>query len=344
MKSTFAISCLVTSVLAAETGAQSKHVGTPQPNVFQEASTLALLTPTNKDLLFEARPALHLYVLNQFGDQYWQKHGQRERGFMKEIASATAISFLPEIRMSTDRSSPVRTPSYRIRATQQAVWMKRAPANGAGFRMTGLKLTLFGHYSNGQSGCRLRGFAPVATAGADSVCAPVDPIVAPQRLPNFDTGDFSTSYFALAFDQRYGNAGPSGDPLSGLWEWGLEYQVHPIGLQPGGTDQEQALTYGMHELTSRYAWERRFAESRKLAGVFRVSALGTTRFGKDAKPIHRSELEVSYVFDGLGAFGFFLRHHAGFDYYNIRYTEKSPFVSFGLRFDPGRLDRVATDP
>jgi hypothetical protein len=126
-------------------------------------------------------------------------------------------------------------------------------------------------------------------------------------------------------------------------EWGVEYQVHPLGLQPGGTDRDQATAYGTHEAVGRFAEERRLARNGRAAGVLRASVMGVVRFGPETQPLPRVETEVSYIFDHLATFGFFVRHHAGFDYYNIRYFDKRPFVSIGFKFDPGRLDLVATD-
>ena len=256
---------------------------------------------------------------------------------------ATGFSFLPEIRMNADRSNPVRTPSYRIRATHQVLWMRRNKSDNLKYTVQGFKLTAFGHYSNGQSGCRFRGFAYDADANGDSVCVVANASIAARREVNIDNGDFSTSYFALAFDRRTGRIIDVTGPMRSSREWGAEYQVHPLGLKPGGTDRDQASAYGTHEVVGRYAQECRRAVDHRLAGVLRGSVLGVVRFGPETTPLLRVETEVSYIFDHLATFGFFVRHHAGFDYYNIRYFDKRPFFSVGFKFDPGRLNLVATD-
>ena len=288
---------------------------------------------------------MHLYALNQFGDQVWQKTGTRESEswLPKRVAMATGFSFLPEIRMNADRSNPVRTPSYRIRAKHQVLWMRRNKSDNLKYTVQGFKLTAFGHYSNGQSGCRFRGFAYDADANGDSVCVVANASIAARREVNIDNGDFSTSYFALAFDRRTGRIIDVTGPMRSSREWGAEYQVHPLGLKPGGTDRDQASAYGTHEVVGRYAQECRRAVDHRLAGVLRGSVLGVVRFGPETTPLLRVETEVSYIFDHLATFGFFVRHHAGFDYYNIRYFDKRPFFSVGFKFDPGRLNLVATD-
>ncbi len=133
MNNRLMLAALIVLLGAKLVDAQSP-VGNTQPNIFQESSTIAFGSPTGKTLLFEGRPALHLYALNQFGDQVWQKTGIRdsESWLPKRVAMATGFSFLPEIRMNTDRSNPVRTPSYRIRATHQVLWMRRNKSDNDG--------------------------------------------------------------------------------------------------------------------------------------------------------------------------------------------------------------------
>ena len=147
--------------------------------------------------------------------------------------------------MNTDRSSPVRSPSDRIRATHQ-------------------------------SGCRLRGFAYAADANGDSVYVVASANVAARREVNIDNGDFSTSYFALAFDRRTGRIIDVTGAMRRSREWGTEYQVHPPGLKPGGADRDQASAYGTH---ARSSWAIRAGESScgRSSSCRRLSLIGAGR-------------------------------------------------------------------
>lgn len=104
--------------------------------------------------------------------------------------------------------------------------------------------------------------------------------IAARREVNIDNGDFSTSYFALAFDRRTGRIIDVTGAMRRSREWGAEYQVHPLGLKPGGADRDQASAYGTHEMVGRYAQESRHAEigsiilsKRKISVVIFTSVL-----------------------------------------------------------------------
>lgn len=329
------MTAVVTALVAAVARAQDSA---STPVVFKEKSHVSLLTPSGKSLLFEALPAAHFFFLDDLANIGWQKQGGP-----KFTASA---SFLPQIRMSTDRSSPVRTPGYRIRVNTDLVYLSRGDqAHRLGFEMFDLGLTLFGHYSNGQSGCRLRGYQPepVAPAAADSVCTVVDAAVASKAEHNFDSGDFSTSYFAAAINWRKGVLSGSADPVRRQLDLGLEYQLHPLGVNPGGIDRELRRDFGSQQVTANASIECRWADARAWQGVSRVALLGVSRFGVESKPLFRGELEVSHVFDKLHDFGVFGRLHSGYDYYNIRFYERKPFVSVGIMWDTDRLDLLTTE-
>ena len=74
-----------------------------------------------------------------------------------------------------------------------------------------------------------------------------------------------------------------------------------------------------------------------------MALLGVSRFGVESKPLFRGELEVSHVFDKLHDFGVFGRLHSGYDYYDIRFYERTPFVSVGIMWDIERLDALTTE-
>jgi len=327
---------LVISITASSLlGAQDS---TSTPTLFVEKSYVALLTPTGKDLLFEALPAGHFFFWNALSDIRWQKAGGWKM--------TSGLSFLPEVRMSTDRSNPVRTPGYRIRTNTDVVRLWRgAQAQRLHFRMHSFGVTAFGHYSNGQSGCRFKGFSyrAVAPGSADSTCIATDPVLAARMERNYDSGDFSTSYFAAAARGRYGVLGEEASPVKRQIGWTLEYQLHPLGLRPGAIDRELRRDYGGHQISASVEAECRSNVGSSWSGVTRVSVLGLTRFGPDSRPLHRGYVELAHVFDRLKDFGVFARYHAGFDYYNIRLYDRKPFFSAGIVWDVGRLDFLTTE-
>lgn len=331
------VALAVINALGASVGRAQDLSSTPI--VFKEKSYVALGTPTEKNLLFEARPAGHFYFWNRLGDNVWLKNG----GFNL----TSSVSFLPEIRMSTDRSAPVRTPGYRIRANADFLYLIRGDEpSRLSFDLFDLSLTGFGHYSNGQSGCRYRGYlyAAVAPGSADSVCAVVDAAVAAKQQHNYDSGDFSTSYFAASINWRHGFLAGSGDSVRRQVTITLEHQVYPLGLRPGGIDRDLRRDYGQQQTSIAADLECRTADKARGQGVARIAVLGVARFGDESKPLFRGKIESAYVFDNLHDFGLFARLNAGYDYYNIHFYDRKPFYSIGIMWDPNRLERYTTKP
>lgn len=305
------------------------------PNLFLERAYFALGTPSGKNLLFEGKPAVHYHLFNGFSDKVWQK-GELRQGW----AFAWPISALFEVRMIDTVSEPVRTPSYRIRPFNlQAVKISRYK-DKLGYRMLGLSVGA-AHYSNGQQGCTYVG--EVRNEGGN--CRPTeDDQGAIPRNNRFD-GDFSTSYFSLGLNLRHGKLSNTSEPMKWQVTASTELQVHPIGLQPGGMNHQQARTYGQHQVSTTIDLERRFV-GKQLAcfpdfrqGVLRGTLQYESRFGgKTALPLQRASMEIAYTLDGASHVGVFLRHNVGYDYYNIWYDQRRPFLSIGLVWDVGRLD------
>ena len=59
--------------------------------------------------------------------------------------------------------------------------------------------------------------------------------------------------------------------------------------------------------------------------------------------LRRGQVEASYILKRAESLGLFLRYHAGFDYYNIRFQDKGSFWTFGFMWDVGRLDRLNSE-
>ena len=93
-------------------------------------------------ILFEANPIANFSLYNNF-----------EKGLMngKNHLQAWYFSFKPQLRMYTENSLPVKTPSYRIFPATQHMF-RLQPPNDSVQRFWGFAFES-GHYSNGQSGC-----------------------------------------------------------------------------------------------------------------------------------------------------------------------------------------------
>ncbi|HYN82227.1 MAG TPA: hypothetical protein VES88_12045 [Gemmatimonadaceae bacterium] len=302
------------------------------PIVFLEKAYFSLGTPTGKKLLFEGQPSAHFFFRNGLSNPVWQKRGGWQY--------AVPLSALFLVRMKDTVSAPVLTPSYRIRPLYlQLFHLSRSRNKPADFRLFGIGLGAT-HYSNGQRGCTYLGF--FRTAGKEE-CEVSDPVLAGQSKANLEDGDFSTTYFSLAVNVRWGRLQAPHSPLARQLTIGGEFQAHPFNVRPGGINAAQAREWGQHQWSLSAEWEYRI-QARRWPGVTRLAGDFTQRFGGQVdSPLNATTLEASYVLDRVEHLGIFVRQHFGFDYYNIHFQERKPFFAIGVLWDPGRLDVLESD-
>lgn len=315
--------CAVT--LAAEVSAQTAGEHPRNPHLFLERSYFSPASPIGKGLLFEGEAAGHYFFYNGFDWKWTRMGGWR---------FAVPVSMIFTVRMSDDFSSPVRTPSYRIRP----IWVQALHAEPEGedplaFAIWGVSAGIT-HYSNGQSGCTFQGFVP---DGEGDECAVDDPALALQRRANVRDGSFSTTYLGARLDWRRGRQQQSAGPMGSQHTMELEFQIHPIGFKPGGIDRLQAREYGLHQVNAGYEFEKR--TERWKGGVARWAVHGMLRTPFDGGDAWTAgDIEYSFISDRLQHVGVFARLHAGGDYYNIRFQEDRPFLVLGVIWDPNRID------
>jgi hypothetical protein len=299
------------------------------PHVFLERAYFAPLNPVGRDvstLLFEGEAAAHYFIFNTMDWDWTHTGGWRY---------AWPVSFIPTVRMSTSKSSPVLTPSYRIRPFWfQAVYLSPESDSVGPFTMYGVSAGAM-HYSNGQDGCTYLGFAR-ATTTADSACVVTDAELAARRIPNTRDGDFSTTFFPIAFNWRRGRISESTLHIAHQQTVGLEFQIHPLGMQPGGIDRALAMEYGRHQINASYEYEWLAGGS---PGMRRVAVKGVVRTPQNAgRTWTMGAVEFSRTYDKRQGLGWFLRATFGGDYYNIHFKERSnPLVTVGAIWDPGTI-------
>ena len=258
------------------------------PAPFFENAYFAVLTPTGKNLLFEGQPTAHFFYYNGLTSTTYQKAGTP----WAKPRFTISTSELFVVRMTDTTSSPVLTPSYRIRiANLQAVWLQRKTPSSRHFNLEDFDVGLT-HYSNGQHGCRWLGFVD-----SSDTCVIRNPTLAAQRLANTEDGDFSTTYLAAAVHARRAQLRRPGSPLQCQVSAGAELQIHPIGFNPGGIDVDQARVWGQHQFALSSEGEWRMFKA-KLPGIWRVAGEFVNRFGGHAQTsMAAGSLEASYTFD-----------------------------------------------
>jgi len=292
-----------------------------QPQLFLERSYFAPFSPIGEGYVFEGEAAIHLFYHNRV-DKLWTAEG----GWQRVIS----LSFLPVVRMLDAASSPVRTPSFRIRPFYlQLLHAPRQDTARGSFRMHAISVG-YTHYSNGQDGCTYEGYTRDT---ARDLCTVTDAALASRRRVNVRDGDFSTSYIPVRLDLRRGTLDPETFRVRTQHSLGVELQLHPIGMPIGGISRELATAYGQHQVNAWYEFE--FASRLRTPGFARVSAMGKYRMptpgGRDW---WTATAEVANVWDGLEGLGVFARLRVGYDDYNIRFRERArPQVTAGVSWD-----------
>jgi hypothetical protein len=300
------------------------------PHVFLDRAYFAPATPTNKNLIFEGAPTAHYFFWNTLSDEHWQKIG----GWKFTVP----VSEMFVVRMTDTTSSPVLTPSFRIGIRPQALDLVRRTPHSRRFALWGFSGGVT-HYSNGQHGCRYRGYTQAPNGGCDTS----DLALARQEIANTEDGDFSTTYLSLAAHYRRGLLPDLDSKVLCQVNATVEYQEHPIGFHPGGTDLDQARHFGRREIDLLLEFERRLSRG-DWTGVLRLAGAYQTRFGGGVPvPLKAGYFEASYVLDRVENVGLFARQHWGFDYYNIQFQNRRPFFTVGFLWDVSRLDHLNSD-
>ncbi|MHB0964027.1 MAG: hypothetical protein ACYC5V_12545 [Gemmatimonadaceae bacterium] len=304
---------------AAPLGAQQDFPR--QPQLFLERSYFAPFSPLGEGYVFEGEASIHLFFHNRV-DKLWTAEGGRKR--------VVSLSFLPVVRMVDAASSPVRTPSYRIRPIYlQLLHAPRQDTARGSFRMRALAIG-YTHYSNGQDGCTYEGY--VLNTAADD-CDVDDAALASQQRVNTRDGSFSTSYIPVRVDFRRGTLDRATFRVRTQHSIGVELQIHPIGMPIGGISRELATAYGQHQVNGWYEYE--FASHLKAAGFTRLSMMGKFRVpAAEGRSWWTATAEVANTWETLEGFGVFGRVRVGHDDYNIRFRERSgASVTVGFAWD-----------
>jgi len=297
---------------------------------FLEDSTFDYFVPNvgpagDEPLAFEAQAAPHLFLWNGWQKVQWQPlwHG----GWIH----SAAVTFLLRLRMVADRSAPVRPPSYMPRLDYQAfrVWKTRRDR----VHVVELRLTPWGHHSNGQQFCSFVEGDPGGVPGSQP-CIPIDPRDPPTDEVNYRSGDFSTSFFIAG--AHYAHLWLDGD----RWEsrrlaGGFLFEGNPRSWGPGTIDETMSKLYGpwrlrldleaRQHLASAFGWTA-------LAGMLRGSAsLELIWETAPGIPGDRELVEASWLPDRAGGAGLFVRFFSGQDWMNILFAAgRTTMVQLGV--------------
>ena len=291
---------------------------------------------------FEAQIAPHFFYIQQV-ERVLRPHTGRKgpQGF--------AAAFVPlfRLRMTSDTSAPVRTPSYNPQfITWQSFWSWGARTDSFGnldwpreggmdgrVHLVSAQYTI-AHHSNGQDGCTFEG-----TGQTDGTCSAAD---FSSGIPALNTrnGNYGTNYetigvFAKTFRLNE-NYAQHWAWTAGLW-WERYEGTLVARWLPGGFSDDQASVdmqrlFGKHRVSGMFEWE----QSVDTRAFMRFRTRGTFTYVSAAEQLdaqHRAQLDGAFIFNGNSGVGLYGALFHGQDYYNIRLTDRTFMAFVGLTWD-----------
>jgi hypothetical protein len=283
-------------------------------------------------ILFEANPIVRFSIYNNF-----------MKGLMndKKHTQAWYVSFRPQLRMYTDNSLPVRTPSYRVFLGTQHLFRLNT-SNSLSHNFWGFSLES-GHYSNGQDGSAFSESFPDGSSQSDSVFSLIKPSTNLSEILNRRSGNFSTNLTEVIFNFRTYKLDDDNIPKQ-LHSFNLGYVLYHnrfLGIGNfGGFTQNDIKLYGRHRLIFGYEFMKVLSKLDIKRFSIKQYFEITSKPHQSVNPIRSESIISFYPFPKSKALGFFLTYIYGHDNYNFRFVDSGHQVTFGLtwsQFPPFNL-------
>lgn len=281
--------------------------------------SLSYLSNTNsyEDILFDAKPTVYYSFYNNM-----RANMQNSKN---KTSHAAYILFQPHIRMYSENSLPVKTPSYRVLLG----WQGLIKTKRNDFFAWAIES---GHYSNGQSGCA---FGP-GLIDESPACEAIHQTITNQSdlsaLLNRANGNFSTNITKLSVNYRINNFKKTGTPykahsFSASWE---RYHINMFGLfKKGGYTEFDITIYGKNRYGFEYEYMHTFANTTRFTFGFKTELIqGAHNF---VEPFRN---ELMFTWYPLNRdIGLFASYISGHDNYNYRFVDSGNQVNIGLTWD-----------
>ena len=318
----FILCCLLITSLevVAQKGFEGYHSVYPigdDPSI-----NIATSYAEQETILFEANPNVSYSYYNNFIKEL--------DGGDKKRMQAYYISFRPQLRMYTEKSMPVKTPSYRaLFATQQFFKMKNH--NLFGFSLES------GHYSNGQTGCAFSEFYEDGSQQCAEVYRSFTPQTDLSAMLNRRSGNFSTNLTELIVNYRWNcftNAGDGDDipiEVHSLKAGTLIFHDRFLGvLNFGGYSPEDIRIMGRYRHLLGYEYIRMLQKGRW------YSLAANTEYIQGAHE-HVNPFRGEFSFSIFPAkrmkeFGVFVSYIYGHDNYNFRFVDAGHQLALGVKW------------
>ncbi|MFT3910450.1 MAG: hypothetical protein QM737_13580 [Ferruginibacter sp.] len=289
------------------------------------------MTPSLEKILFEANPILRMPLYNNI-----LRHFQNSA----RSGSTLYFGFRPQLRMYTDNSLPVKTPSYKISILGYQKLIRLRESRFAKNHLLAFAIES-GHYSNGQAGCAFDKNIPDGSPACDSIYKLITPGTDLSKLLNRESGNFSTNYTELIINYRYiteideDNIPRSGLSVKAGWN---RYHDRLLWIANiGGYSDNDIKIYGRNRFMfgidyfksiNKSNWLKRKLSVDRFSG--NINAEYISKPHPFVKPLRIELTATAYLINNVGIFisGIF-----GHDNYNFRFVDSGSQFFAGICFD-----------
>ena len=285
---------------------------------------IRLLTSYTKQeaILFEANPLLRLSFYNNF-----------MKGLLNENKHTQAwyISFKPQLRMYTDNSLPVKTPSYRTFIGTQHLYSINVD-DEISKKFWGFSLES-GHYSNGQSGCAFSEDFSDGTSECDNVYSTINSSTNLSEILNRRSGNFSTNLTKIVLNYRTYILDDDFLPKqSHSINFGYTlYHDKFLGVGDfGGYSNEDITIYGKHRFIGEYEIMNVFKKNTEKRYTVKQKIEFITNPHNSVEPLRLETMLSIYPFPKSKSLGILFSYIYGHDNYNYRFLDSGSQISIGI--------------
>lgn len=296
------------------------------PNIGYKTS----MVPKKETILFEANPILRMSLYNNMYDSIVGRKSQ---------ATALYLGFRPQLRMYSDRSKPVKMPSYRISILGfQKLFRLKMEGESQSFFAFSLES---GHYSNGQSRCAYNSDIDDGTVSCDSVFATLTPTSNLSDLLNRSSGNFSTNYTEIIANYQLicetDNYYVPKTRMSVKLGY-TRYHDLLLGLADiGGYSADDIKIYGKNRIQAGAEFVHAIPKRNCLKKCLKIDRYSlSTAIEYISKPhpwVNPMRFEATGTVYWSNNLGFFISFITGHDNYNYRFVDSGSQIFTGITFD-----------
>ncbi|MGB0368602.1 MAG: hypothetical protein ACPGD8_04305, partial [Flavobacteriales bacterium] len=276
---------------------------------------------------FEANPLIKFSFYNNFA--------KRLPDTTKLHAMAQYIDFGPQFRLYSEKSQPIKTPSYRIFLGTQHMFRLKTK-NAKAVQLIGFAFQS-GHYSNGQSKCTFAEDENDGGAICNAIYNSITDTTDLSALLNRKNGNYSMNLTEITVNYRFNTLGDS-NYAKHAHSVSLGYEINHKGIFGVAdvdlvSDADLELI-GRHRINVKYEYALNFKLVKKSKISQRIRAKQTLEAIIGAhphiNPIRTETALTFYPLSTVSALGLSFSYIYGHDNYNFRLVDSGSQFTVGL--------------